>query len=109
MINDLDKIDSAIYDKWKKTIYMAIYDTDLVNVLEDEVHKHFLSKKVENYVNYILNDGMIDYFSLKKNKKYKYVIQVIMDFALTQDYSAFLDSVNKQVCDYTNNMVSLSF
>ncbi|MBD5113223.1 MAG: hypothetical protein HDT42_11950 [Ruminococcaceae bacterium] len=108
MIYDLDKIDHVRYDKFKKTIYMSIYDTVLPPD-EAEKHSYYFDRKIEMYVNYILCDGLFDHFSLKEGKKYKYVIQIVMDFAPTQQYIEYLKSVNVQVIEHTKGQVKLSW
>ena len=106
MIYDLDKIDFSRHDRFRKTIYMVMYDTYMPDMDPGE-HRHYLDKKIELYVNYISGGGMSRYFSIDdaKEKKYKYVIQVIADFPLDQAYVEYLNSVDSQVSEYTAGRV----
>jgi hypothetical protein len=108
MLWDLDKIDSARYDKWKKTVHLQILDS-LREDLTDDQYKEMLQKKVEAYVNYVLSEGPAREFSLKPGKKYHYVIEIVRDHEIKSDMVSFLDTVNKQVIELTQAKVNLSY
>lgn len=98
MIDEPDKIDAARFDKREKIVYMIIYDygykdCDLKERLE------FLRKKIELYVNYIITDGMIEYFSIKEKiiPKLKYEIQVFTPEYPPQEYLNYLTYANSEV------------
>jgi len=109
MIYDLEKIDFSRLDKLKKTIYMSIYDTK-TDDMDAEEHKLCMKRKVELYVNYILSKGMAEYFSIKeeKEKKYKYVINIVRDFEVGQEYINYVNDIDDQVNEYTGGRVRVT-
>ena len=108
MLWDLDKIDSARYDKWKKIVHLQILDT-LREDFSDDQYKEFLQKKIETYVNYALSDGPVKEFSLKPGKKYHYVIEIVRDHEIKSDTVAFLENINNQVVEFTQAKVNVSY
>lgn len=98
MIDELDKIDLARFDKRGKTVYMVIYDYGYAGCNLDE-RCELLRQKVENYVNCILNGGMIEYFSIKDKlvSKLKYEIQLFMPEQPPQEYLNFLGWIISEV------------
>lgn len=107
MIYDLDKIDFARYDKINKTFYLSIYDTVLLDPAEAEKHGWYFEKKVEPYMNYAMGGNLLDELHLKKGKKYKYIIQIIMDFSPNESYIEHIKSVNEQVIELTHGQMKL--
>lgn len=98
MIDELDKIDAARFDKHKKTVYMMIYDYGYANCNLDE-RRELLRQKVENYVNYILNGIMVEYYSIKDKlvSKLKYEVQLFMPEQPPQEYLNFLGWIISEV------------
>ncbi|MDE6728160.1 MAG: hypothetical protein K2J80_09525 [Oscillospiraceae bacterium] len=98
MIDELDKIDLARFDKRGKTVYMVIYDMGYAGCNLDE-RCELLRQKVENYVNYILNGGMIKYFSIKDKlvNKLKYEIQLFSPEYPPQEYLNYLSWISIEV------------
>lgn len=98
MINELEKIDAARFDKHKKTIYMMIYDYGYADRDMDE-RRELLRQKVENYVNYILNGVMIEHFSIKDKlvSKLKYNIQLFAPEYPPEEYLYFLGWINSEI------------
>ena len=109
MIYDLDKIDFSRHDRIKKTIYLTIYDT-LTGEFDSQQHKQYLDKKIEMYVNYIIGKGMAKYFSISddKEKKYKYIIQLVVDFVPDQMYVDYIKSIDSQVFEYTSGRIRVT-
>lgn len=98
MIDELDKIDVARFDKRGKTVQMMIYDYGYKDCDLNE-RSELLLKKIELYVNHILTDGMVEYFSIKEKiiPKLKYEIQVFMPEYPPQEYLNYLIWINNQI------------
>lgn len=98
MIDELDIIDAARFDKHKKTVYMLIYDMGYAGCNLDE-RRELLRQKVENYVNYILNGVMIEHFSIKDKlvNKLKYNIQLFAPEYPPEEYLYFLGWINSEI------------
>lgn len=98
MIDELEKIDAARFDKHKKTVYMMIYDYGYAGCNLDE-RRELLRQKVENYVNYILNGIMIEHFSIKDKlvSKLKYNIQLFATEYPPEEYLYFLGWINSEI------------
>ncbi len=99
MITDLEMVDLMRYDK-RKMIFLVIYDVGFDSEeLPIEEHGELLRQKVENYVNYIINGGAIEYFSIndKKAKKINYEIQVFTPEYPPQEYLNCLSWINKRI------------
>ena len=98
MIDELEIIDAAIFDKHKKTIYMRIFDYGYAGCNLDE-RREMLRQKVENYVNCILNGGMIEHFSIKDKlvNKLKYNIQLLAPEYPPEEYLYFLGWINSEI------------
>lgn len=98
MIDELDIIDAARFDKHKKTVYMMIYDHGYADCNLDE-RRELLRQKVENYVNCILNGGMIEHFSIKDKLagKLKYEIQLFAPEYPPQEYLNYLSWISSEV------------
>lgn len=110
MIYDLDIIDFSRHDRLKRTIYMTIYDT-IIEDIDPQKHKQYLDNKIELYVNYIIDREMSKYFSIsdEKEKKYKYIIQLILDFVPEQQYLDYIKVIDSQVLEYTSGHVRVTW
>lgn len=98
MIDELEIIDAARFDKHKKTVYMMIYDGGYADCNLDE-RCELLRQKVENYVNFILNGVMIEHFSIKDKlvSKLKYNIQLFAPEYPPEEYLCFLGWINSEI------------
>lgn len=123
MINELDILDHTILDESKKCMLMLIFDSeDLWKVdkqndlslikykrmLKDKKLEHllYLEKKIESYVNYILNDGIVISFpNCTEHKVYSYEIRVITNFIPDDDYLSAIDKLNKYIARSTSNVI----
>ena len=111
MITELDKLDHTILLEEQKNILMLIFDSaDIWKVEEkkglmglfkgnaesDMMRKHYiyLCKKIENYINYINNNGLINNFPEIKEliNEYSYEIRVVTQF---QPEKWYLDTINE--------------
>lgn len=98
MIYDIDKIDLIRFDN-KKTITLCIYDINVWNN-EKEIQEHMdaAKKKIETYVNYILNGSALDYFKLSNNKNYSYIIEFVPEpMQVPDSYVIMLDDYVAQI------------
>lgn len=77
---------------------MLIYDYGYAGCNLEE-RRELLRQKVENYVNYILNGGMIEYFSIKDKlvNKLKYEIQLFSPEYPPQEYLNYLSWISGKV------------
>ena len=98
MIDELDKIDLARFDKRGETVYMVIYDMGYAGCNLDE-RRELLRQKVENYVNYILNGILVEHFSRKDKlvNKLKYNIQLLAPEYPPEEYLYFLGWINSEI------------
>lgn len=109
MIFDTNKIDTAYFDKWKKTITMIIYDThESLNESDLLEHNCMIQKKIEAYLKFIENGGMLNYFHLNASKKYRYIIKISLNYEPVEEYLNFLKLLDSDISLRTNNMVRLS-
>ncbi len=111
MIIELDILDHTILFEEQKNILMLIVDPADIwkmeekkglrglfkgNVENDMMRKHFLylCKKIENYINYINNNGLINNFPEIKDfiNEYSYEIRVVTQF---QPEKWYLDTINE--------------
>lgn len=116
MIIELDKLDHTILLDKQKNILMLIFDpADLWQVEEkkglrglfksntgnDMIQKHYiyLCKKIENYVNYINNNGLINNFPEIKDfiNEYSYEIRVVTQFQPEKWYLDTINEINKKL------------
>lgn len=116
MIIELDKLDHAILIKESKNILMLIFDpADIWKVEEKEglkrlfkqnsendmMRKHYiyLCKKIENYINYITNNGLINNFPEIKDSinEYSYEIRVVTQFNPEKWYLDTINEFNKKL------------
>ena len=116
MIIELDKLDHTILLDKQKNILMLIFDpADLWQVEEkkglrglfksntgnDIIQKHYiyLCKKIENYVNYINNNGLINNFPEIKDfiNEYSYEIRVVTQFQPEKWYLDTINEINKKL------------
>lgn len=99
MITDLEMVDLMKYDK-RKTVFLVIFDVGFDSEeLPVEEHSELLRQKVEVYVNYIINGGAIEHFSIKDKKamKINYEIQVFTPEYPPQEYLNCLSWINSQI------------
>ena len=98
MIDELEVIDAARFDKHKKTVYMLIYDYGYAGCNLDEC-RELLRQKVENYVNYILKGILVEHFSIKDKlvNKLKYNIQLFAPEYPPEEYLYFLRWINSEI------------
>lgn len=111
MIIELDILDHTILFEEQKNILMLIVDPADIwkmeekkglrglfkgNVENDMMRKHFLylCKKIENYINYINNNGLINNFPEIKDfiNEYSYEIRVVTQF---QPEKWYFDTINE--------------
>ena len=116
MITELDKLDHTILLEEQKNILMLIFDSaDIWKVEEkkglmglfkgnaesDMMRKHYiyLCKKIENYINYINNNGLINSFPEIKEliNEYSYEIRVVTQFQPEKWYLDTIDEFNKKL------------
>lgn len=116
MITELDMLDHTILFEEQKNILMLIVDPadtwkveekkDLKglfkgNVESDMMRKHFiyLCKKIENYINYINNNGLINNFPEIKDfiNEYSYEIRVVTQFEPEKWYLDTINEYNKKL------------
>jgi len=117
MIIELDKLDHTILLEESKNILMLIFDaTDIwkaeskkgplrrlfkLNTDNNMKQKHFiyLCKKIENYINYINNNGLINNFPKIKDTidEYSYEIRVVTQFQPEQWYFDTISEFNKKL------------
>lgn len=115
MITELDKLDHTILFEEQKNILMLIVDpADIWKVEEkkglkglfkgnaenDMMRKHYiyLCKKIENYINYINNNGLINNFPEIKDfiNEYSYEIRVVTQFQPEKWYFDTINEFNKK-------------
>ena len=101
MIDELEVIDGVRFDKHKKTVYMIIYDYGYADCNLNE-RRELLRQKVENYVNYILNGGPVEHFSIKDklSSKLKYNIQLFAPEYPPEEYLYFLGWLNNEIGNF---------
>lgn len=111
MIIELDILDYTMLFEEQKNILMLIVDPADIwkvegkkglrglfkgNAENDMMRKHFiyLCKKIENYINYINNNGLINNFPEIKDSinEYSYEIRVVTQF---QPEKWYLDTINE--------------
>lgn len=111
MIIELDILDYTMLVEEQKNILMLIVDPADIwkvegkkglrglfkgNAENDMMRKHFiyLCKKIENYINYINNNGLINNFPEIKDSinEYSYEIRVVTQF---QPEKWYLDTINE--------------
>lgn len=116
MITELDKLDHTILFEEQKNILMLIVDpADIWKVEEKKglkglfkgnaengmMRKHFiyLCKKIENYINYINNNGLINNFPEIKDfiNEYSYEIRVVTQFQPEKWYFDTINEFNKKL------------
>lgn len=116
MIIELDMLDHTILFEEQKNILMLIVDpADIWKVEEkkglkglfkgnaesDMMRKHFiyLCKKIENYINYINNNGLINNFPEIKDfiNEYSYEIRVVTQFEPEKWYLDTINEYNKKL------------
>ena len=116
MIIELDILDHTILFEEQKNILMLIIDpADIWKVEEkkglkglfkgnaenDMMRKHYiyLCKKIENYINYINNNGLINNFPEIKDfiNEYSYEIRVVTQFQPEKWYFDTINEFNKKL------------
>ncbi len=116
MIIELDILDHTILFEEQKNILMLIVDPADIwkmeekkglrglfkgNVENDMMRKHFLylCKKIENYINYINNNGLINNFPEIKDfiNEYSYEIRVVTQFEPEKWYLDTINEYNKKL------------
>jgi hypothetical protein len=116
MIIELDKLDHTILFEEQKNILMLIVDPADIWIVEekkglkglfkgnaesDMMRKHFiyLCKKIENYINYINNNGLINNFPETKDfiNEYSYEIRVVTQFEPEKWYLDTINEYNKKL------------
>lgn len=116
MIIELDILDHTILFEEQKNILMLIVDpADIWKVEEkkglkglfkgnaenDMMRKHYiyLCKKIENYINYINNNGLINNFPEIKDfiNEYSYEIRVVTQFQPEKWYFDTINEFNKKL------------
>ena len=122
MIIELEKLDHAILLEEEKCILMLIFDSaDIWNEKKsklffdkqkqkhetDAKHYIYLRNKVENYCNYILNEGLITNFPEIKDKidEYKYEIRLVTDFKPEEWYIEAVKELNDNIKMNTNKNI----
>ncbi len=110
MIYELDKIDAIKYDN-KHTITIFIYDIDIWNTEEKKLdHKYYTQKKIEAYVNYILQGGALKYFELNEQSEIRYSIEFIsQQNTASNDYIEFLSDLSKQINAIPEIQINLNY
>lgn len=98
MIYELDRIDAMRFDN-KETITLYIYDVDIWHTKQKaQEHMYYTQKKIEAYINYILQGNAVEYFNLSIDDHYSYVIEFIAEkMQVAKSYSAFLQELAAQM------------
>ena len=126
MIIELDILDHTILFEEQKNILMLIVDpADIWKVEEkkglkglfkgnaenDMMRKHYiyLCKKIENYINYINNNGLINNFPEIKDfiNEYSYEIRVVTQFQPEKWYLDTINEINKKLEGNSKKIVIL--
>lgn len=123
MITELNKLDHTILDENKKCMLMLIFDSKVfwrVNqpnnfnlfrykrMLKDKEIEHlvYLKNKVENYVKYILNDGIIKSFpKCADYKNYCYEIRIVTDFIPDNNYLELINKLNTYIANSVSGVI----
>lgn len=109
MVYELDKIDAMRFDK-KETITLYIYDIDIWHT-EQEIQEHiyFTQKKIETYVNYILQGDAAQYFNLSIDNYYSYVIEFIAEkMKVSKSYLTFLHEIAAHIHQSYGETITLN-
>ncbi len=109
MLINLNTVDAMRYSRWKRTIYLYIYDTDVWHSpQQQQEHIFYTRKKIEAYVDYILRGEPIKYFKLSERKKYVYKICFVTpEISVTGEYAELLDDCSRQLRQITQERIVL--
>ena len=127
MIIELEKLDHVVLLKEEKCILMLIIDpADIWNNQSgkglkklfksnlkremDVKHHTYLCKKVENYVNYINNNGLINNFLDIRDSidEYHYEIRIITQFEPEKWYFDTIEQLNNNTKEKINKNVIIT-
>ncbi len=122
MIIQLDVLDHAILDEKNKCMIMLIIDSEDIwelpnlegvsklkkkKMVKDKNLEHLvcLNKKVENYIIYIQNNGIMKSFpNCDAPESYSYEIRVISNFQPSSDYLELINRINKYIKKTRNDI-----
>ncbi len=124
MIIELDKLDHTILFEEQKNILMLIVDPADIwkaeekkgikglfkgNAESNKMREHYiyLCKKIENYINYINNNGLINNFPEIKDSinEYSYEIRVVTQFQPEKWYLDTITEYNKRLENNSKKIV----
>ncbi len=112
MITDLDILDHTILIEDEKCMLLLIFDSQLIWEVEklsgfhklklkhkikekNLEHLIYLKKKIENYINYIYNNGILKSFPECTDwTKYRYEIRISSDFKFNSEFIRLIDYFN---------------
>ena len=115
VLTELNMLDHTLLDENEKTMIMLIFDVEdlwrveLPRGLEKFSYKKkcseknmehlvFLKKKVENYVSYILNNGIKQSFPhCDETESFSYEIRVVTNFTPAPDYLDLIKQMNNRI------------
>lgn len=115
MVHELDKLDQALLDKNRKCMLMLIFDHDDLwkvtkpsglkalkynKMLKDKNldHKLYLLKKINNYLTYIENGGILQSFpNCTDSDTYTYEIRVVTNTMPNPDFFEFIKDMNNHI------------
>ena len=115
MIIELDMLDHVILDENNKCMIMLIFDIESLWAINDDSgifrfgygkkirekrleHLIYLKKKIENYIGYISNSGLLKSFPECDNAGlYSYEIRVVTDFIPENDYIELIEKMNQSI------------
>lgn len=122
MITDLDILDHTILIEDEECMLLLIFDSKLIWEVEELSglqrfkikykieekkleHLAYLKKKIENYITYIYNNGILNSFPKCENwKKYKYEIRISSDFEFDSESVKLIDYFNSILKDKSYNI-----
>ena len=123
MIIELDILDHAILDEDNRCMVMFVFDLENIWLIEKQnylnhyrynrlvkeknnEHLIYLKRKIENYVDYVQNNGLLRSFSNCVNPElYKYEIKIITDFIPSMDYLNLIEEMNNYLTEQLLNIL----
>ncbi len=122
MITDLDILDHTILIEDEECMLLLIFDSKSIWEVEELSglqrfklkykieekkleHLAYLKKKIENYIIYIYNNGILNSFPKCENwKNYKYEIRISSDFEFDSESVKLIDYFNSILKDKSYNI-----
>lgn len=122
MIVELDMLDHVVLDEKRQCMIMLIFDIESLWEVEDDTgifhfqharkvkekrleHLIYLKKKVENYIGYISNNGLLNSFpECNCAELYSYEIRVVTDFVPEIDYIELIEKMNRHINKQSNKI-----